>query len=41
MAAGADCGRTLARPHGHFDGLFVGAELAVLIDKTPETMAAV
>ena len=41
MAAGADCGRTLARPHGHFDALLVGTEVGLLIDKTPETMAAV
>src|SRR5580698_2790917 len=41
MAARADCGRTLARSHGHFDTLLVGTEVGVLVDKTPETMAAV
>ena len=41
MAARADCGRTLARSHGHFDTLLVGTEVGVLVDKTSETMAAV
>jgi hypothetical protein len=41
MAARADCGRTLARSHGDFDALLVGTEVGVLVDKTPETMAAV
>jgi len=41
MAARADCGRTLARPYGHFDALLVGTEVGVLVDKTPETIAAV
>src|SRR2546421_10133278 len=41
MAARADCGRTLARLHGHFDTLLVGTEVGVLVDKTSETMAAV
>ncbi len=41
MAARADCGRTLARSHGHFDTLLVGAEVGVLVDKASETMAAV
>ena len=41
IAARADCGRTLARSHGHFDALFVGTEVGVLVDKTPDTMAAV
>jgi hypothetical protein len=41
MAARADCGRTLARPHGHFDALLVGTEVGVLVDKAPETMASV
>jgi len=31
----------LARSHGHFDTLLVGTEVGVLVDKTPETMAAV
>src|SRR5882757_8713916 len=35
MAARADCGRTLARSHGHFDALLVGTEVGVLLDKTP------
>ena len=34
-------GRTLARSYGHFDALLVGTEVGVLVDKTPETMAAV
>jgi hypothetical protein len=41
VAARADCGRTLARSHGDFDALLVGTEVGVLVDKTPETMAAV
>ncbi|MBV8834511.1 MAG: hypothetical protein JO108_35385 [Acidobacteriaceae bacterium] len=41
MAARADCGRTFAGPHNHFDALLVGTETGVLIDKTSETMAAV
>jgi len=41
MAARTDCGRTLARSHGDFDALLVGTEVGVLVDKTPETMAAV
>jgi hypothetical protein len=30
MVARADCGRTLARSHGHFDALFVGTEVGML-----------
>jgi hypothetical protein len=41
MAARADCDRTLERPYGHFDALLVGTEVGLLVDKTPETMAAV
>ena len=41
MAARADRGRTLARPHGDFDALVVGTETGVLVDKSPEAMAAV
>lgn len=41
MAARANCVRTLARPYGHFDALFAGTEVSVLVDKTPETMAAI
>jgi hypothetical protein len=41
MAARADCGRTLSRSHGCFDALFVRTEVGALVDKTPETMAAV
>ena len=41
MAARVDCGRTLARSHGHFDTLLAGTEVGVLLDKTSETMAAV
>jgi hypothetical protein len=40
MAARANRRRTLARSHGDFDAL-VGTEMGVLIDKTPETVAAV
>jgi len=41
MASRADCGRTLARSHNHFDTLLVGTEVGVLVDKTSEGMAAV
>jgi len=41
MAARADCDRTLARSYGHFDALLVGTEVGLLVDKTPETTAAV
>jgi hypothetical protein len=41
MAARAGCGKALARSHGDFDALLVGTEVDVLVDKTPETMAAV
>jgi hypothetical protein len=41
MAARADCDRTLARSHGYFDALLVATEVGVLVDKTPETIAAV
>jgi len=41
MAARADSGGTLPRSHGHFDALLVGTEVGVLVDKAPETMAAV
>jgi hypothetical protein len=39
MAARADCGRTFARSHGHFDALQVGTETGVLIYKTSELVA--
>jgi len=41
MAARADCDGTLARSYGHLDALLVGTEVGLLVDKTPETMAAV
>ena len=41
MATRADCGRSLAGSHGHFDTLLVGTEVGVMVDKTSETMAAV
>jgi len=41
MASRANCGRPLARSHGHFDALLVGTEVGVLVDKTSDTMAAV
>jgi hypothetical protein len=33
--------QSLARSYGHFDALFVGTEVGVLIDKTLEAVAAV
>ena len=41
MAARADCRRTSARSHDHFDAPLVGAETGVLIDKPSEMAAAV
>jgi hypothetical protein len=41
MAPRADCGRTLARSHDHFDTLLVGTEVGVVVDKTSGAMAAV
>jgi hypothetical protein len=41
MAARADCGRTLARSHSHFDALLVGTEVSILVNKASETVAAV
>src|SRR5947209_5410909 len=41
MAARADCGRTRAGSYGHFNALLIGTEVGVLVDKTPERMAAV
>jgi hypothetical protein len=41
MTARADCGRTPARSHGHFDTLLVGTEVGLQVDKTSETIAAV
>jgi hypothetical protein len=41
VVARANGGRTLARSYGNFDALLVGTEVGVLVDKTPETMAAV
>ena len=41
MATRADCGRTLARSHGHFDAVLVVTEAGVLVNETPETVAAV
>jgi len=40
MAARADCGRALARSHGHFDTLLAGTEVGVVVHKTSETVAA-
>jgi hypothetical protein len=31
----------LRGPYGHFDALLVGTEAELLVDKTPEAMAAV
>ena len=36
VATRADRGRTLARSYGHFEALFFGAEVGVLIHKTPK-----
>src|SRR5262245_19115309 len=41
MAERADCGRTFARSHDHFDAPLVGTETGAFIDKTSSTMAAV
>jgi len=41
VAARANRRRTLAGSHGDFDALLVGTEMGVLIDKTPESVAAV
>ena len=41
VATRADCRRTHARSYGHFEALLIGTEVRVLVDKTPETMAAV
>jgi hypothetical protein len=41
VAARADGGRTLARSYDHFDALLIGTESGVLVDKTPEAVAAV
>jgi hypothetical protein len=41
MAARANRDRTFARTHGDFDALLVGTEVGMLVDKTPEMMAAV
>lgn len=41
MAAGTNRGRTLARPHGDFDTLFVRTDAGMLINEAPEMMAVV
>jgi hypothetical protein len=41
VAARADCGRAFARSYGYLYALLVGTEAGVLVDKTPEAMAAV
>src|SRR5258706_13616267 len=41
MAARADRGRTLSRPHRHLDTLLVRTEPGVLVDKSLEAVAAV
>ncbi len=41
MAARTDRGGTLSRPHGDFDTFLVHTETGVLVDKTPEMVAAV
>jgi hypothetical protein len=40
-AARTDAGGTLTRPHGDFDTFLVHTEAGVLVDKTPEMVAAV
>jgi hypothetical protein len=41
MTAGADGGGTLARPHGDFNALVVGSESGLVVDESPEAVAAV
>ena len=41
MAARADGGGTLARPHGDLNALVVGSESCSVVDESPETVAAV
>jgi nucleoside-diphosphate-sugar epimerase len=41
MAARADCVRTLARSHGHFDTLLVGAKAGMVINKRTVVVAAI
>jgi hypothetical protein len=41
MAAGTNRCRTLARTHGDFDAFVIGTEAGMLVNETPEMMAAV
>ena len=41
MAAGTNRRRTLARTHGDFDAFVIGTEAGMLVNETPEMMAAV
>jgi hypothetical protein len=41
MAPRADGGGTLARPHGDLNALVVGSESSLVVDESPETVAAV
>ena len=36
MAARADCGRTLARPHGDLNALVIGSESGSVVNESPE-----
>ena len=40
MAPRTDGGGTLARPHGNLNALVVGSESSLMIDESPETVAA-
>ena len=41
MATGTNRCRTFARTHGDFDAFVIGAEDGMLVNETPEMMAAV
>ena len=41
VAAGTNRRRTLARTHRDFDALVIGTEVSMLVNETPEMMAAV
>jgi hypothetical protein len=41
MAARADGGGTLARSHGDLNALVVGSESGLVVDESPEAVAAV
>jgi hypothetical protein len=41
MAAGTNRRRTFARAHGDFNAFVIGTEAGMLVNETPEMMAAV